>query len=143
MDIASAVIAGLIATAVMTAIMYAAPYVGLPKMDIMGMLGTMFMEPGTTALILGAIIHFMMGAIFAIIYAFFWTNVLGDPTWLWGIIFGLVHGIIVVFTMPMIQGMHPRAEQLEMEMGGMAIVGMLMGHAIFGLVVALVYNALI
>lgn len=143
MDILSAIIAGLVATAIMTAIMYMAPYMGFPKMDMMGMIGTMFTERGSGATILGAVVHFMMGAIFAIIYAFLWASVIGAPTWLWGIIFGLVHGIIAIAVMPMMKGMHPRPEAFEMGSGTMAIVGILTGHAIFGLVVALVYSALI
>ena len=143
MELLIAIIAGLVGTAVMTAIMYVGPYMGVPQMDIVGMLGTMFTERGTGALILGAIVHFMMGAIFAIVYAFLWDSVgLGAPTWLWGIVFGLVHTVLVIAVMPMMQRMHPRPEGYEMGSGPLAMVGMLMGHAIFGLVVALVYSGL-
>lgn len=58
-----------------------------------------------------------------------WGSVIGDPTWLWGIIFGIVHGIIAVVTMPMMKGMHTRPEHADIEMGAMTVVGMLMGHA--------------
>lgn len=116
---------------------------GFPKMDIIGMLGTMFTRPGTGATVLGAVVHFMMGAIFAIIYVILWTNVMGNSTWLWGLIFGIVHGIVAIIVMPMMKGMHPRPEHANIEMGSMTVIGMLMGHAIFGLVVALVYSALV
>jgi len=107
MNIFGAIIAGLVGTAVMTAIMSMAPYMGFPKMDMIGMLGTMFTEPGTGAIVLGAVVHFMMGAIFAVVYVFLWTNVVGDPTWLWGLIFGILHGIIAIVVMPMMKGIHP------------------------------------
>lgn len=143
MNIFGAIIAGLVGTAVMTAIMYMAPYMGFPKMDMIGMLGTMFTEPGTGAIVLGAVVHFMMGAIFAVVYVFLWTNVVGDPTWLWGLIFGILHGIIAIVVMPMMKGIHPRPEHADIKLSAMTVIGMLMGHAIFGLVTALVYNALV
>ena len=144
MEILDAIIAGLVGTAVITAIMYMGPYMGFPEMDIIGMLGTMFVERGTGAVTLGTIIHFTLGAIFAIIYLFLWQELgLGDPIWWWGIIYGLVHGLLVVAMMPVVQRVHPRPEGFEMGSGTMAIAGMLMGHAIFGLVVAVVYNTLV
>jgi hypothetical protein len=42
MDIAGAIAAGLAGTATMTVLMHGAPMMGLPKMDIAGMPGSMF-----------------------------------------------------------------------------------------------------
>ena len=69
MNIFGAIIAGLLGTLVMTLLMVMAPRMGMPKMDIIGMLGTMFTASEGTARVLGALAHFMMGVIFAIIYA--------------------------------------------------------------------------
>lgn len=41
MDIIAIVTAGLVGTVVLTTLMYAAPLMGLPKMDMIGMMGTM------------------------------------------------------------------------------------------------------
>lgn len=141
MEFGSAIIAGLVGTAVMTALMYMAPRMGMPEMDIMGMLGTMVTADEGPAKPIGAVMHFMMGAIFAVIYALLWANVLGAATWLWGLIFGAVHGIIAIVTMPMMVRMHPRLP--EMAMGPPMMAGLLMGHLVFGLVVVLVYGALL
>ena len=136
-----AVAAGLVGTAVMTALIYMMPLMGLPKMDIIGMLGTMFTADEGTANIVGTVVHFLLGIIFAIIYAFLWDSVIGDPTALWGLAFGLVHGIIAVIVMPTMRNMHPRPP--EMEMGPLLMAGLIVGHIIFGIVVALVYAAFI
>ena len=96
-----AILGGLIGTVVMTLMMmYLAPMMGLPKMDIIGMLGSMFTSNKGTATILGLVTHFMMGGIFAIIYALLWSLGIGSPTWLWGLIYGVVHGVVAIVTMP-------------------------------------------
>ncbi len=109
MSLVGAIVAGLVATAVMTALMAVAPQMGMPRMDVIAMLGTMVTEEEGTARIIGAVLHFTMGAIFAIIYVWLWVNVIGDPTWLWGLLFGLVHGVIAGVVMPMMMQMHPPA----------------------------------
>ena len=139
MNVLGAIVAGLAGTAVMTVLMYVAPMMGMPKMDIAGMLGTMFVSKRQTAMILGMIMHFMAGVIFALVYALLWSLGLGSATWWWGLIFGAVHGIIAIIMIPIIMRMHPR--EPEMAGGPMAIVGQLMGHLAYGLVVALVYAA--
>ncbi len=140
MNIIGAVAAGLIGTAIMTMLMYSAPMMGMPKMDIMGMLGTMVTPRKETATGLGLVIHFMMGVIFALIYAFLWRLGIGSATWLWGLIFGAVHGVIAIVMMPMMLRMHPRPPVIAS--GPMTMAGQLMGHLVYGLIVALVYAAL-
>ena len=139
MDIVAAIVAGLVGTAVMTALMYIAPSMGMPKMDILNMLGTMFVEPDDNAMLLGAVAHFMMGVIFAIIYVLLWTTVgIGTAGWLWGLIFGVVHGLVAIVAIPIMVGnMHPRPP--EMEQGPLMMMGLILGHAVFGIVVGLVY----
>lgn len=48
-------------------VMAMAPRIGMPKMDIVGMLGSMFSPEGNRTLGMG--IHLMMGVVFAVIYA--------------------------------------------------------------------------
>lgn len=140
MNLLNAVLSSLAGTLVMTALMYMAPTMGMPKMDIIGMLGTMFTPNQSTARLMGIVAHFMMGAVFAIVYALLWSLGIGSPTWLWGVIFGAAHGVVAAMTMPMMMKMHPRPPQ--MDSGPMMMVGLLVGHMVFGLVVALTYSAL-
>lgn len=138
MNVIGAIIAGLVGTAVMTLLMTIAPMMGMPRMNVIGMLGTMVTPNQGTATATGTFAHFMMGVIFAIIYAALWTAGIGSPTALSGVIFGLVHGIIAGLMMPLMLRMHPRPP--EMSAGPMMLAGLLMGHVAYGLVVALVYS---
>ncbi|MBI4507945.1 MAG: hypothetical protein HY691_20660 [Chloroflexi bacterium] len=139
MNVPAAVAAGLVATVVMTALMYVAPMMGLPKMDILGMLGSMLTPTRRPAVAIGTALHLMMGVVFALIYATLWTQGLGRPDWLWGAIFGVVHAVIAMMAMPMMMRMHPRPP--AMAGGPMAAMGLVMGHVVYGVVVALVYAA--
>jgi len=137
MNYAAVIIAGLAGTIAMTILMYLAPLMGMPKLDIIAMLGTMFTSNKTVSTIIGVMAHLMMGVVFAFIYVLLWSFGIGSPTWLWGLIFGAVHGLMVYLIMPIINRMHPRS--VEMEGGTKMAVGMVMVHMLYGLVVALVY----
>lgn len=148
MNILSAVVAGIIGTVVFTAVLMMAPRMGMPNMDIVGMLSTMF---GKENRVLGWMMHLMMGVIFALIYAFLWSRGILAPTVLGGLVFGAAHWLIVGMIMGMIPLMHAgirsgavKAPGLWMTNNGgvKAFLGGLMGHMIFGVVVALVYSLL-
>jgi len=147
MNPVGAVVAGLVGTAVFTMILALAPRMGMPKMDIVGLLSTMF---GKENRLLGWMMHLMMGVIFALIYAFLWSKGVLAPNWLGGLAFGAVHWLIVGMIMGMMPIMHAGIRSgrvmtpgLWMTKGGgmLAFFGGLMGHMIFGVVVALVYSA--
>ena len=146
MNVLSAVIAGIVGTIAISIVMGLAPMMGMPKMDIVDMLSTMFGKPNR---ILGWMMHLMMGVVFALIYAFLWSIGFGSSNWLFGLIFGAVHWLVVGVIMAMIPIMHVGIKNGEVEAPGMwmtnqggilAFVGGLMGHMVFGLVVTLVYN---
>jgi uncharacterized membrane protein YagU involved in acid resistance len=147
MNLFGAIIAGLIGTIVLTMVMNMAPKMGMPKMDMVGMLGAMFSPEGNHTL--GMVIHLIMGVIFAIIYALLWNVGVGTLGLLWGAIFGAGHWLIAGMMMGGMPMMHAgiKAGVIEapgvfmLKNGGMmAFMGGLMGHIIFGLVVALVYG---
>ncbi len=147
MNIIGAIVAGLVGTVAMSMVIAMAPSMGMPKMDIVGMLGSMFSKEGNTAL--GWVLHLMMGIVFAIIYAAVWAAGIGSATWVGGLIFGAVHWLIVGLMMGGVPMMHVgiRAGTVKapglymMRDGGMlAFAGGLIGHVVYGLVVALVYS---
>ncbi len=149
MNILSAAIAGFVATIVFTMILMMAPKMRMPKMDIVSLLGSMFSAKSNP--VLGWTIHLMMGVVFALVYAFIWSLGFGAATWGIGLIFGVVHWLIVGMIMGMIPMLHVgiksgvvKAPGLWMTNNGgvMAFMGGLVGHAIFGAVTALVYAAL-
>ena len=146
MNVLSAVIAGIAGTIAISMVMGLAPMMGMPKMDIVGMLGSMF---GKANRQLGMMLHFMMGIVFALIYNYLWTLGVGSATLLNGLFFGAAHWLVVGMMMGMIPMMHAGIKSGEVEAPGLwmtnngglkAFVGGLMGHMVFGLVVVLVYN---
>ena len=139
MNVIGAIVAGSAGTGLMTALMHMAPRMGVPRMDILGMRGSIFTSDAGTATRLGAVIHFMMGAVFALVYAVLWNAGVGTANVLWGLIFGAIHGVGAIVAMPMLMTVHPRKH--EMESGPMVVAGQLMGHVVYGIVVALVYAA--
>ena len=145
MNLLSAVISGILGTLAISMVMAAAPMMGMPRMDIVDMLSTMFGKPNR---VLGWMMHLMMGVVFALIYAFLWSIGIGSPGWISGLIFGAAHWLAVGLMMAVIPIVHAGIKNGDVEAPGMwminqggmlSFVGGLMGHMIFGLVVALVY----
>lgn len=147
MNIIGAIVAGIVGTIVITIIMAMAPKMGMPDMDMVGTLGSMFDKNGNRTV--GLVIHLMMGAIFAIIYAALWNAGLGSVSILWGILFGIGHWLVVGLVMAGMPMMHAGIKAGAVDAPGvyminnggiMAFIGGLMGHVIYGLVVALIYG---
>lgn len=113
MNLLNAFLSGLAGTLVMSALMYMAPAMGMPKMDIIGMLGRMFTSNQSAARVISIITHFMMGVVFAVIYALLLSLGISSPPWLWGVIFGGAHGIVAMLSMPAMMKMHPRPPEMD------------------------------
>ena len=108
MNVASALLWGFVATLVMTTIMSASHGLGLSRMSIPFMLGTMFTPDRNRAPFVGFLVHIAMGWIFAFLYAAGFQT-LGRATWWMGAVAGVVHGLVVLIAlMPLLPGLHPR-----------------------------------
>jgi uncharacterized membrane protein YagU involved in acid resistance len=125
-----AVVAGVIGTAVMTAVgLWVAPMMGLPAMNPAQMLaGAM-----GGVLVLGWIAHFMIGTVLAIIYAFVAPLLPGLPP-ARGALYGLAPFLMAqIVVMPMMG--------MPLFSGSAALaLGSLIGHFIYGAVVGAVYG---
>ncbi len=150
----AAIVAGVVGTVVMTALLYMG--VGMmPRqmtMNILYMLGTMMTRNKVMAYGIGTMMHGAMGIVFALIHvAVFQAFGLTTALVAWGIIFGFVHYLIVGMGMGMIGTMHPMMRSGQMPAPGlyvrnfpaMTVMGFLMIHLVYGLVVALLYEALV
>ena len=134
-------VAGLVATAAMTALMYAAPMMGMPKMDIATMLGTMFVPRPGPAFWFGMIIHLIIGTVlFPAIYRFVLQPSSGSGTGK-GVSFGLLLWAAAnLMVMPMMGAIHPMVKSgmlpapgfLMLNLGVMAPMGSLIGHLFYG-----------
>lgn len=96
------------ATVALTAIMVGAQLLGLSRMDLPMILGSIFIEEPDRARVLGSAIHLVNGQIFALFYAGAFAA-MGHAEWWIGGLFGLGHGVaVLVLVFPLIAGAHPR-----------------------------------
>ena len=136
-------IGGFFATAAMTMLMYAAPMMGMPKMDIATLLGSMFLSSPTPAFLVGMAIHLMMGTLlFPVIYHFTLQPVSGTGR-SQGIVLGtILWAVANLMVMPMMGAVHPLVKSgmmpapglLMLNLGILAPMGSLMGHLLYGVV---------
>jgi hypothetical protein len=130
MDWAGWALFGLVATAVLTAVMIAAQLMGWTRLDLPLMLGTVFTEDPDRARIFGFFMHLAMGEGFALGYAAAFA-LLGRATWWLGALFGLVHvGLALTVLVPLLPGVHPR---MASDRAGPASVALLEPPGLFGL----------
>ena len=132
MNVKRAVTAGVIGTAAMTMLMLMAPLMGMPPMNIGGMLGG-FLGVGEPA---GWAMHVVIGVVLALGYALVLAARLPSPTALGGATYGfLVFLMAQLVVMPMMGAGVFSGGHVGM------IAGSLMGHLIYGAVVGAVYSA--
>lgn len=131
-SISKPIAAGLIATTIMTIVMFMAPLMGLPKMNAAAMLSIMFGVP----LFAGWVIHYMIGTIFAFGYSLIISKLLSkvsSPIFK-GVLFGfiaLVFAQIMMALMGMLIPMPPSNANM-----GLMLLGSAIGYIVFGIAVA-------
>jgi uncharacterized membrane protein YagU involved in acid resistance len=121
---------GIVATASMTVLSMVAPIMGMPKMNIPEMLSGML----GGIIILGWMMHFVIGITFTFVYVYLLNNKLKITN---NLLRGAIYGVIVfVFAQIMMVGMGvvgllpaPPSGSLPLMM-----VGSLMGHLVYGIV---------
>jgi hypothetical protein len=130
MDWAGWALFGLLATALLTAVMIAAQLVGWTRLDLPLILGTMVTEDPDRARVAGFFIHLAIGEGFALGYAAGFA-LLGTTSWWLGAAFGLVHvGVALTILVPLLPGIHPR---MASERAGPASVAVLEPPGLFAL----------
>lgn len=136
--IQKSVLGGIIGTAIMTLIMFVAPIMGMPKMSPPAMLSGMLGVP----IIVGWIMHFMIGITFALSYVFVISSYLKriSSKMINGALFGIIIFLfaqIMMFLMKSIMGGMNTTE------GSMALmmIGSIMGHIVYGVVTVILVKA--
>ncbi|HEX5438704.1 MAG TPA: hypothetical protein VFW98_16250 [Gemmatimonadaceae bacterium] len=113
MNLPSVLLWGFVSTVVLTTLMSAAQQLGLSRMSIPFIVGTMFTGDRWRASALGFAANFVYGWLFAFIYAFAFESVHLAAWWLGGL-FGVVHGLAILVTlMPLLPSFHPRMASEE------------------------------
>ncbi len=156
MNWSSAIFWGLAATLVLTSLMAGSQGLGLTRMNIPFMLGTMFTPDRDRARVLGFLMHVALGWIIALFYALAFQN-LGQATWWLGAMIGLLHALFVLVTvMPLVPGVHPRmaseqrgptpTRQLEppgfmaLNYGGRTPISVILAHLAYGAILGAFYR---
>ncbi|HEY6912271.1 MAG TPA: DUF6789 family protein [Myxococcales bacterium] len=126
-----AAIAGAIGTLAMTALLIAAPAMGLPPMNVGAMLGSVM----GGSLVIGWMAHFVVGVVLALVYGLLFANRLPGPGFVRGAIYGIAPWLMAqVIVMPMMG-----AGLFSGSFVGAA--GSLMGHLLYGAVLGAIYGA--
>ncbi len=108
MNLPSILLWGFAATIVLTTLTLAGQSLGLTRIDIPFIVGTMFTPDRDRAKVIGYAAHLFNGWIFAIVYALFFESV-HMATWWFGALMGVIQGIVVVVALlPLLPGVHPR-----------------------------------
>jgi hypothetical protein len=147
-----AILAGLIGGAVMAAILYMGIFM-MPdqmKMNLFMMLGSMTLPVGAAAIVMGAMVHAVMSAVFGLVHgAVLAIADIDSAQAAWGLLFGLAHWAAAGMAVGMLPLMHPRIRDGDMQAPGfyalsyppMTAMGFLMLHLIFGVIVGALYGA--
>jgi hypothetical protein len=130
------ILAGVVATLAMTLMIYAAPHLGGPKMDIAAMLGSrlhggQMPAPLTSYWWIGLMMHVINGAIlFPLMYAYLLYPLFPGRPWVKGLTWGLVLWFLQeALVMPMMgNGFFSTKTPNPM----MAVMAGLMAHLIYG-----------
>ena len=133
-----AIIAGSTGRMAMIILIYGGPLIGLPRIDVISMLGALVAPNKLDAVTLGGAIHFTLGVFFALIYTALWGIGIGYPIWWWGLIFGAVHGILVILMLFL--GVHVSLLFSEGTNRVRVMLAILLNHMVFRLVVGLIYS---
>lgn len=169
LNIWAGMLGGFVGTIAMMLLMRLSIAMGMTDMPPMPLIqGAMVSDDPGTAKRIGMATHVLvMGTlVFGIIYAAVFSF-LGTAGWLSGAIVGLVHGLIAGLAMKMMGQSHPRMEPVANFTGGetwrhdggrlrlakpglfaknygaMTPVGLLMAHAVFGLVLGAIYAGIV
>jgi hypothetical protein len=161
-----AVIAGIAGGSLMSVMMAMARAAGTTTMNISLIQGAYFTDDRKSANAIGLFMHIvvMSGLVFGSIYAALYAGfeIQGEDAWWWGLIFGAVHAVVAGIGMAMMPMMHPKIHRqpvpsaatghdLEIQAPGLfgantgkaTPVGLIMTHLAYGVVVGLVYAALV
>lgn len=104
---------GFVATIVLTTILAASQGMGLTRMSIPYMLGTMFTADRDRAKIIGFGMHLVNGWVFAVVYLAAFHS-WGAASWWRGAAIGLVHvAFVLTAGMRFLPGIHPRMASEE------------------------------
>jgi hypothetical protein len=159
MDILGLIVGALIGTLLMTALMESAQAAHLTRMSIPFLLGSVVSERRATIRVVGSAMHLANGVIFAFAYLLLFEALGRSEIWL-GALAGFLHGCLaLMILLPVLQDVHPRMASdergpdptpmlqppgfLARNYGRGTPLVTLLGHVLYGAVVAAFYDPFI
>jgi uncharacterized membrane protein YagU involved in acid resistance len=141
--IQQSVISGFAATVVMTLLMMIGGATGMPEMSPPDMLAGMMSVP----LAMGWAIHFLIGILFASGYVFLfnkWLKKIGNRI-ARGAVYGVIAFIVAQAGFPVMEAVFGSGDTPAPEEGAIALmmIGSVMGHVVFGIVIALLVRPVV
>ena len=138
MNVKRATAAGVIGTAVITALWQVEPAIGLPRIAVGHILST-FMAVSVAHLNVGIaggwVVHFIVGILLALLYAALFAERLpGSPLWRGATYGALVFVLAQCVFMPLVGGGFFSRGDVEL------LIGSLLGHIAYGIVVGWIYD---
>ena len=154
MDVAAAIGAGLLAGAVMAALLYMgiAMMPRQMRMNLFFLLGSMVFRQGAMVYVAGAMMHGVMSIVFGLIHVGLYQAFgLEASLAAWGLLFGFGHYLIVGMAFGMMPIMHPRIRAGDLQAPGFyalgypraTAAGFFMLHLVYGLLVGTLYAAFV
>ena len=156
MNLPSILLWGFAATVILTTLTIAGQALGLTRIDIPFIVGTMITADRDRAKVIGYVLHLFNGWIFAIVYALFFENV-HRATWWFGGLLGALQGLVVlVAALPLLPGVHPRMVSdfrgpeptrlleppgfLAINYGRLTPLVTLVAHTLYGVIIGAFYQ---
>ncbi len=97
----------LVATALMTTILQGAQGLGLSRLSLPFLFGTFVTADRRRAVLVGSLLYLVGGWAFAVLYFFIFVS-LGAASWWLGAGLGLLHGLFLLVSLPVLAQLHPR-----------------------------------
>jgi len=107
-DWGSALLWGFFATLLLTVVMSAAQGLGLSRISMPFLVGSIFTPDRSRANLVGSVLHLANGWVISLVYALVFAR-LGRSSWWLGALLGLFQGLVVVVVLlPILPSVHPR-----------------------------------
>lgn len=121
--VGSAIAGGFIGTLVLTTIVRGAAELGLTRMDLPFLLGTIVTENRRRAKAIGYAFHFLLGLAFAMMYVEFF-QIIGRSSWWLGALLGTLQAIFTatVLVNELLPVVHPRMATLDTAADHVALI---------------------
>jgi hypothetical protein len=147
MNYRKALLAGVVGGIGMSIVLAMARLLGMPA-NLELMLGSMLTRTtDLTAWIVGFVMHLIISALIALVYAAGFEYLTHRAGWLLGLAFSIPHAIIAGIFMGMVPAMHPLIpEQMPApgafmaNLGIMGVIGEFMAHMVYGAIVGALYQ---